>query len=277
MRTRTEYRPVRHTVNGDTETIDVPYEVPNPRDWDHIALTAATVGAALLVLAAVANATAGAGDLLARATPSAVAYSVAGAFDLVWIICMVLEWVARYDDDRARLPRRAGYAALAVAMAVLITHGAKEDSAAVGIATAAISALAKGTWTLVLRAHSHPLDRHTALWLKKRQARLGAQAALAAQMRHMQRIQDRTAIHARPDSDPDADPDGPDQTHDGPDGDPLPTLAGPVRVKDAVRTAVESGIRDPDAVLRYVRKVADANAGEETVNRYLRLCRKEAS
>jgi hypothetical protein len=41
-------------------------------------------------------------------------------------------------------------------------------------------------------------------------------------------------------------------------------------VKDAVRTAKDSGIHDSDAVLRYVRKVADANAKPETVNRYLR-------
>jgi hypothetical protein len=41
-------------------------------------------------------------------------------------------------------------------------------------------------------------------------------------------------------------------------------------VKDAVRTAKDSGIREPDAVLRYVHQVADANAKLATVERYLR-------
>lgn len=274
MRTRTEYRPIRHTVDGETEIIDVPHHVPDPRDWDHIALTAATIAAALLVLAAVAWSTAGAGDLLARAAPVGIAYLAAAAFDLVWIICMTLEWVARYDNERAALPRNAGHVALAVAMAVLAVHGWKEDSFVVGVVAALVSALAKGVWTLVLRAHARPLDAHTVLWLRKRQARLGAQAALAAQLRHMQRIAApapaRITVDRVADTDPDADPDGPDQAHRGPDADPLPTLTGPVRVKDAVRTAVDSGIRDPDAVLRYVQKTADANASPETVSRYLR-------
>jgi hypothetical protein len=41
-------------------------------------------------------------------------------------------------------------------------------------------------------------------------------------------------------------------------------------IKDAVQTAKDSGIREPDAVLRYVHQVADANAKAETVARYLR-------
>lgn len=47
-------------------------------------------------------------------------------------------------------------------------------------------------------------------------------------------------------------------------------------MKQAVRTAVDSGITDPDAVLRYVRKVADDGANPESVRRYLRTVRKGA-
>jgi len=47
-------------------------------------------------------------------------------------------------------------------------------------------------------------------------------------------------------------------------------------MRDAVRTALESGIRDEDAVLRYVRTVADPAAKPDTVNRYLRALRKTA-
>jgi hypothetical protein len=45
---------------------------------------------------------------------------------------------------------------------------------------------------------------------------------------------------------------------------------------EAVRTALSCGITDPEAVLRYVRKVVDANAKEESVNRTLRSLRRPA-
>ncbi|MET9943003.1 protein transporter Sec31, partial [Streptomyces halstedii] len=63
---------------------------------------------------------------------------------------------------------------------------------------------------------------------------------------------------------------------DSPDDDEQPTASGPMTIADAVRTAVSSGITDPDAVLRYVRKVADANAKATSVDRYLRGHRKPA-
>ena len=82
---------------------------------------------------------------------------------------------------------------------------------------------------------------------------------------------ERRALELDADPDrPDADPDQSGQSTDDPDPNLLPSLAGPMTLKDAVRIAMDSGIRDPDAVLRYVRKVADANAKPETVNRYLR-------
>ncbi|MFJ6935707.1 protein transporter Sec31 [Streptomyces sp. NPDC101132] len=273
MRTTTRYTPVRHVVDGHAEIIDMPYEAPaDPRDWDHIALTAATIGAALLVVASIAWSTVSAGHLLAATAPEEVAYAAATAFDLVWIICLLLEWLARYDPQRARAPRRAGNAALLVAMAVLCAHGVREDSLAAGLAAAAISALAKGTWTLVMREHARPLDTATALWLRKRQARLGARAAIAAQTRHLERIEVRTGLRTTPE----IPAERPEASGDD-EGDEEPSaLTAPMSTVDAVRTAVSSGITSPDAVLRYVRKRADANASEETVNRYLRGLKRGA-
>ncbi|MEU6756956.1 protein transporter Sec31 [Streptomyces sp. NPDC046685] len=264
MRTRTETRTrqIAHTVDGETELIDEPYTVAvplPPRDWDHIALTAVTASTAALVLASVVWSTASAGDLLARAAPVGVAYSAAIAFDLVWINCMILEWLARYDPARATLPRRAGHAALGIAMLAVGAHGRLEDSLTVGIAAAAISALAKAAWTLVLRAHSRPLDARTQAWLIQRQSRAGARLALQGQLRHLARIEARTPIRISP-----------DESEGSPDEEPASPLTAPMTIKDAVRTAVDSGIRDPGFVLGYVRKRADANASQETVNRYLR-------
>lgn len=277
MRTRTETRTrqVAHTIDGETELLDESYtvDVPlPPRDWDQIALNAVTASTAALVLASVVWSTASAGDLLARAAAVGVAYSAAIAFDLVWINCMILEWLARYDPARAALPRRAGHAALGIAMLAVGAHGWLEDSLTVGIAAAAISALAKAGWTLVLRAHSRPLDARTQAWLLQRQARAGARLALQGQLRHLARIEARTPIRTSPDSDPDS----PDQHTDRPDRVPPSELTAPMTVKDAVRTAVDSGISNPDSVLRYVHQRADANASEDTVNRYLRLYRKGA-
>ncbi|MFD9151561.1 hypothetical protein ACFWDF_30715 [Streptomyces diastaticus] len=101
---------------------------------------------------------------------------------------------------------------------------------------------------------------------------------------------ERPALEPADDDDPDPDPDGGSRirTSPGPDPErpsidpepaykePLPTPAGPMTMRDAVRTALDSGISDPDAVLRYVRTVADANAKADTVSRYLRTLRRTA-
>ena len=56
----------------------------------------------------------------------------------------------------------------------------------------------------------------------------------------------------------------------------LPLAAGPMSIADAVRTAADCGIREPDAVLRYVQKVADPGAKAATVDRYIRTVRRAA-
>lgn len=277
MRTRTEtrHRQVAHTVDGETEIIDEEYDVDVPRpplDWDSIGLTAVTVSTALIVLASVAWSTAGIGDLLNRAAPAAAAYSAAGVFDLLWINCMLLEWLARYDPERARVPQYAGHAALAIAMAAVCAHGVLTDSVTVGIVAAIVSALAKAGWTLTLREYARPLDSRTQAWLIRRQARIGARLALSAQLRRLAAVEARTAIRTGPDPDPDR----PDEQRIDPDAAPPSELTAPMTVKDAVRTAVDSGITGPESVLRYVRKRADANASEATVDRYLRLYRRGA-
>ncbi|MCX4540481.1 protein transporter Sec31 [Streptomyces sp. NBC_01565] len=284
MRTRTETRTrqVAHTVDGETELIDEQYTVhiPRPpRDWDSIGLTAVTTSTAVIVLASIGWSTTGIGDLLTRIAPAPAAYSAAGVFDLLWINCMLLEWLARYDPNRARTPQYAGHAALAIAMAAVCAHGVLTDSVTVGIVAAAVSALAKAGWTLTLREYARPLDARTQAWLTRRQARVGAKLALTAQLRRLAAIEARTAVRTGPDPDPDRadpDPDRADLHRSDPDPAPASELTTPMNVKDAVRTAVDSGVTDPDEVLRYVRKRSDANASEATVDRYLRLYRRSA-
>lgn len=280
MKTRPETRTrhVPHTVNGDTRMVPDEYTVHvpvPPRDWDRIVSNGVTGAAAFLMVTSVIWSTASVGDLLARAVFFVIAYSAAVAFDLVWMACMGLEWLSRYNPERARLPRRAGHAALAVAMAAVCVHGWKEDSLEVGFASAAVSALAKGLWTLVLKHQARPLDARNQAWLMQREGEIGAELALSAQLR---RLEHTKAQHAALTAgwDPDADPESPEEPADDPDEEHEPPQSGPMTIADAVRNAHACGIHDPDAVLRYVRKVADANAKPETVARYVRAVRRSA-
>ena len=282
MKTRTEQRSrlVPQTIDGQTEmvlqryTVNLP--VP-PRDWDRLVLTGVTAVAALIGAACIVWSTASIGDLLARVVVPPAAYAAAGVFDLAWISCMALEWLARYDQQRAALPRNAGYVALALAMLAVGSDGWIADQPIIGIVGAAVSGLAKGLWTVVLAHHAKPLDDLTQQWVDKQRAKAGGELAMVAVRRELARA--RTAVEAEADAlrtNPDADPDASGESADDSDGEALPTVTGPMTIADAVRTAADCGIREPDAVLRYVRKVADANARPDTVSRYLRALAKGA-
>lgn len=276
MKTRSVERTrlVPHTINGKTEmvleryTLDLP--VP-PRDWDRDVLTAVTAAAGLLVTVAVVWSTASIGDLLARVTIPPAAYAAAVAFDLAWILCMAVEWLARYDPARASLPRNMGHGALVVAMVAVGAHGWIEGQRSIGIIGAVVSGIVKTLWTVVLRHHAKPLDEKTQQWVDKQRAEAGGELAMVAINRELTRA--RGQVAAEEESlriDPDANPDqsGPDPESGS--ASPLPTLTARMNTKDAVRTAKDSGITDPDAVLRYVHKVADPTAKLATVERYLR-------
>lgn len=271
-RTETRTRFVPHTIDGETRMVRETYEVPAPpRDWDQIVLNAVTGGAMLLVAVSVVWTTASVGDLLARTVVEPIAYGGAVVFDLVWIMCMAVEWLCRYDAARAKKPRKFGNAALVIAMAAVCTHGWIEDSLPVGLTSAAVSALAKGMFTVVVAYQARPLDELTRGWLVQREGEIGARLALASRLRHLERIEGQTAaLTADADQNPDASPDGPDSDPDSPDAEVRQLHVPPMTVAEAVRTATDSGIHDPDAVLRYVHQRADKNARPDTVARYLR-------
>jgi hypothetical protein len=267
-------RLVPHTVNGKTEmvseryTIDLP--VP-PRDWDRTVLTAVTATAGALVAVAVVWSTASIGDLLARVTVAPAAYAAAVAFDLAWILCMAVEWLARYDPARAALPRRMGHGALLVAMLAVGAHGWLADQRAIGLIGAGVSGIVKTLWTIVLRHHAKPLDDKTQQWVDMQRAEAGGELAMVAINRELTRA--RGLVAAEEEAlriDPDADPDQSGLDPQSGSGNPLPSITGRMNTKDAVRTAKSSGILDPDAVLRYVHQVADPGAKITTVERYLR-------
>jgi len=198
MKTRKERRTrmVGHTIAGETRMVEQEYwvDVPvAPRDLDRAALRAACVMAALVVAGSVVWSTVSIGALLSQAAPVWAAYLVAGVFDLAWITCLTVEWLSRYEPSKATLPRRAGWAALAVSMGAIATHGFVSGSLATGIVGALVSAIAKGMWLVLMRHTARNLLPAQQAWLDSKRADINAQLALATAQRNLLRVEDATA------------------------------------------------------------------------------------
>lgn len=280
MRTRTDTK-TRHvpvTIDGHTVIVEEPYtvEIPiPPKDWDQTVRTGLLALAALIGAAAITWSTVSIGALLKTDVPTVAAYAAAGTFDLLWIGCMALEWLARYNPTRAAAPRRAGWAALAVAMFAITTHGHTTATLTIGLIGATVSLGAKTLWALTLKSFSSPLDDRTQQWVNIQRAEAEGQLALVAVRRELNRARtltdaEETTLRTPPETTPEPAEETPEPT-------PSIPSTGPMTMTEAIRKAISSGITDPPAVLRYVRKVVDANAKEESVLRILRELRRTAS
>ncbi|MFH8717256.1 protein transporter Sec31 [Streptomyces zaomyceticus] len=277
MRTRTERRErlVPHTVDGETLLVTEEYalEVPvPPRDWDHIVLTGALAVVAIGLGIVIVWSTSSIGDLLVRTDVlKPIAYAAATGFSLGWMVCMALEWLARYDPARIKRPRTAGHVFLAADMAAVCVHGWIADSLKVGIIGAVLSAGAKGLYTLVLDHQAAPLDARTQQWVAIKRGEVGSRLALGAVRRQLTRVESRAAAEeAALRTAPDPDPDPADPSEGSPDATVLTLPPIAVTTKDAVRIAWDSGLRDPEAVRKYVSEAQGRAAPPDTVNRYLR-------
>ncbi|MET7321502.1 protein transporter Sec31 [Streptomyces sp. NPDC005549] len=268
-------RLVPHTVDGvtelvlDTEYIDVPEP---PRDWDQLVRAAVTIGAVVLVTASLVWTTASIGDLLASVTLPVVAYAAAVAFDASWIMCMGVEWLLRYDPNRAKAAQRAGKWALAVSMAAVFAHGHAAGEWAIGVVGALVSGLAKGGWSMAMRVHARPLDPRTQQWVEARRAKVDGQLAMIPIRRDLQRGEhlieaERQALTAESGSGGSADR-------------PVPSGSSVDRkgltTKDAVRIAWDSNIRDRDAVLHDAAQRLGRPVSPDSVDRYLRDLKRGA-
>lgn len=274
-------RLVPHTVDGETELVlDRQHiEVPAPpRDWDQLVRIAVTVGACILVTASLAWTTASIGDLLAKVTLSVVAYAAAVAFDASWILCMAVEWLLRYDPERAKAAKRAGRWALAVSMAAVFAHGYVFDQLIVGAVGAVVSGLAKGGWSMAMRVHARPLDDRTQQWVTKRRATVDGQLAMIPIRRELQRGQatveaEQRSLAADGGS---ADPDQSGESADRPDRSAGLGGGKALTTKDAVRIAWTEGIRDRDAVIHDAADRLGRPVSPDSVDRYLRDLKRGA-
>jgi hypothetical protein len=178
----------------ETYTVQVPVA---PRDWDAIALGAVRVAASLAVAGAVTWSTVAIGDLLSGAAPTWTAYTIAGVFDMAWVICMVLEWLSRFDRARAKLPVICGWVALVVSVALIAVHGGySEGSWVLGACGGAVSVVAKGVWTVVMRYSAVKLDPASQAWLDAERRDMNSRLATVAGRRQLARTESRTAAEA---------------------------------------------------------------------------------
>lgn len=177
---RTIVRPV--TIDGETEYVrrtETFYKTLPPRDWRRGILRGLVVAAILVLIASLAWTTASVGALLLTlAVVAPIAFGAAAVFDVVWISCIAAEYLARFDDDRARLPRIAGWISLGISMAAVFVHGYQSGSTTTGMVGSVVSALAKGLTTVVIRLTTPRLDDDQQAWLIARRGKIGAQRAL---------------------------------------------------------------------------------------------------
>jgi hypothetical protein len=294
------YRSETVTINGRSVPRDVPvtiWEPQPPRDWDEIIMRAATGAAAGATVLSIAGTTAAIGALLARTLPAEIAFTVAGVFDVIWLACLAVEWLDRHDPRRARPAKYCGWGALVFAMGAVASYGVTLGQEAAGAVGAAVCLLAKGLWWLVLRHQSVQLGDATRYWLAQQREELAAQAALAGQLRRLDRraaylraaygqSADRIEVQT---TDPDSDPDtgelllpGPDCDGlkiEDPDGPPdgsgpgrpgrLHSVGGTPRIVDTIRALLAA---DPDIstddLVEHVRDVhGDHRQLPETVAR----------
>lgn len=276
-------RLVPHTVDGETEMVldrEI-IEVPAPpADWDQRVRHAITIGAVILVTVSITWTTASVGALLSMSTIHVVAYSAGVAFDATWVICMGAEWVLRYDPERAALPRVAGRWALAVSMGAVFADGYLGHGLVIGAVGALVSALAKGCWAIAMRVNARPLDDRTQQWVNARRARVDGQLAMIPIRRELQRGEAIVEAEQRSlgttEENGSADPEtsgDPEETPEDPDPKVSAIRTGRVTTQEAVRNAWDSGIRDPEAVLRTVRNATGRDVPQSSVDRYLRALR----
>ncbi|MCX4698669.1 hypothetical protein [Streptomyces sp. NBC_01373] len=85
------------------------------------------------------------GEILAHQAPAALAFTVAGIYDAVWLYALAMETAHRRQGSKATLPTALGWLFLITSVAVLFTHGLLYATAVVAVIGAVVPAAAKAT------------------------------------------------------------------------------------------------------------------------------------
>jgi hypothetical protein len=195
-------------------------------------------------------------------------------------MCTAVQWLLRTDPIRAKKAETGGWWALAIAMGAVFADGYTSNELVIGAVGAAVSAVAKGGTSLAMLVHARPLDPRTQQWLDKRRATINGQLGLIPVRRELQRGQamvdaERRSLGITEENgsvDPETSGD-PEEAPEVPESKVSAIRSGTVTTQEAVRNAWDSGIQDPEAVLRIVRKATGRNVPQSSVDRYLRALR----
>ncbi|NGO73981.1 hypothetical protein, partial [Streptomyces boncukensis] len=187
-------RLVETTFNGETRTTRQTYyewEPAPPRNLDALYLRAVITIAVLLTLIAVVWSTTAIGRLLGGLVPGheATGYLAACAFEVPWVVCLMIQWLLRYEPDRARAVSRAGWVGLAIVVTAVVVDGAHLDMVEVGIIGAFVSVVAKGLWWVIFRLFRVELGEDAAGWLQSKREDLAVGRVLLGEQQRMRGVE----------------------------------------------------------------------------------------
>ncbi|MFF7459621.1 hypothetical protein [Kitasatospora sp. NPDC008115] len=194
MKFRTELRKVAgvHPVTGTPITRTEEVRTPVlPRDWDRTALRVAVGLVLALTLVSVVWSTVSIGALL----KGGVGYAAASIFDVAWAVCLILEWMARYEPQKRSFPRGLGWGLLVCTMAAIGAHGVlMTHSIAAAVVGAGVSLFAKVLWLGVLQHIDRDLDADDQALVEAQKSRAYTTLALSSTRRQVARVEQYAAL-----------------------------------------------------------------------------------
>lgn len=193
FRSRKEQYTEPYTRDGRTVQVPRTREVPEPvmpRNWDRSAVRAVVGLVVVLTLAAITWSTWSIGSLL-HGGPG---YLAAGVFDLAWAVCLVLEYLGRFDPEKREFSDRLGWALLLATMGLIFWHGMTLHSVGMAVGGAAVSAFAKILWLGVMKHVHRELSPEDAAWVREEISSANAKMAVADARRQAAQIEQRAAL-----------------------------------------------------------------------------------
>lgn len=182
-----------HTRDGITVPVTKTREVRLPvlpRNFDTLAVRFAVGLVGVLTLVAIVWSTWSIGELL----NGGFGYLAAGVFDLAWLVCLVLEYLGRFDAEKRKFANRLGWALLVATMGAIFWHGMIVGSVGMAVTGAAVSAFAKVLWLGVMKHVHRELSPEDRQWVAAQISAANAKMAVADARRRAAHIEQRAAL-----------------------------------------------------------------------------------